>query len=250
MDNTFANDQMQTRELFDRLMKRINTAIPGVIQSFDPATQTCTVIPAIKPRVFLEGVTRDVDPIPIRHVPVVFPFAVGAGFALTLPVQAGDSCLLIFSQRCIDNWWQSGCLQPAELGGAISARHHDYNDALAIPCGGPQPDVLGGWCSDGVEIRNRSRSVRFTLREDAIEVDGPVTFKKAVTFENTVDVTGAATFDSTVGVTGAVTFDSTLGVDGAATFGAAIIDSNAIDHTTHKHGGITTGTDASGVPSA
>ena len=212
MDTRFSDDILQARELFDRLMKRINTAIPGRIDLFDPATQTCTVTPAVKSRIYSpDGTTSDVDLPSLVNVPLVFPFAVTAGFALTLPVQPGDSCLLIFSQRCIDNWWQNGGVQPAETG-AIGARHHDLNDGFAILCGGPLPSVLGAWCGDGIEIRNRARTVRLTLRDSGVEVAGPVIFKSDVTFQG------------------------------------AMTDKNGIDHSTHKHTGVQTGGGTSGVP--
>lgn len=211
MNVTYASEVLENRELIDRLLKRVNTALPGVISSFDPATQTCTVRPAIKARVYLDGVSQDVELPELQHVPLIFPFATTAGFALTLPVNPGDSCLLVFSQRCIDNWWANGGVQSPETG-AIGARHHDINDGFAILCGGPLPSVLGAWCSDGVEIRNRARTVRLTIRDSGVEIDGPVSFLKD------------------------------------ATFHGAMTDRNGIDHTSHKHGGVQPGGGTSGVP--
>lgn len=241
MDNRFVTEQQEQRELFDRLSKRINTAIPGVVVDFDSSTQTCTVTPAIKARVNVDGVTEDVALPDLHNVPLVFPFAVTAGFALTLPVRPGDPCLLIFSQRCIDNWHQLGGVQPPETG-CVGARHHDINDGFAILCAPPLPNVLGDWCSDGIEIRNVDRSVRFTLREGSIEVDGPVTFKAPVTFEDSV------TAESTVDIQGGVTAESMVEIRGATTLRSTLTDMLGIELTGHKHGAVSSGTGVSGVP--
>jgi hypothetical protein len=216
MDTRCSNDIIERRELFDRMMKRINTAIPGQIASFDPATQTCSVTPAIKVRLYLDGKSSDAQLPTYSHVPLIFPFAIGAGFAVTLPVSVGDSCLLIFSQRCIDNWYQHGGIQPVEAG-TIGARHHDMNDGFALICGGALPNVLGSWCTDGIELRNRARTVRVTVRDSGLEFDGPASFLKPVTFHDTIDAKSTSTFEA------------------AATFQAAITDKNGIDHTLHKH---------------
>lgn len=209
-NNDLKTPLMQARELFDSMMRRVNTCIPGRIDAFDPVTQTATVTPAVMGRFYADGVVQDVLPPPIANVPLVFPFAASAGFALTLPVQAGDPCLLVFSQRAIDNWHQLGGVQSAETG-ATGARHHNINDAFALACAPPLTEVLGAWCEDGIELRNRARTVRVTVRDSGLEFDGPATFLQPVTFESTTLHTGAASFQ------------------------AAITTSNSIDLTSHVH---------------
>ncbi|MFW8450019.1 Gp138 family membrane-puncturing spike protein, partial [Klebsiella pneumoniae] len=56
-------------------------------------------------------------------VPVVFPR--GGGCTLTFPVKPGDECLVIFADRCIDFWWQSGGIQEP-----VDERMHDLSDAF------------------------------------------------------------------------------------------------------------------------
>lgn len=198
INNRLITPLAQARELFDSMMRRVNTCIPGLIESFDPATQTAKVSPAIKSRFFADGQVTDVQLPRIINVPLVFPFAATAGFALTLPVQAGDPCLLVFSQRAIDNWHQHGGIQSCETN-ATGARHHSLNDAFALACAPPLTEVLGSWCEDGIELRNRARTVRVTVRDAGLEFDGPATFLKDVIFQG------------------------------------AMTDKNGIDHTTHKH---------------
>lgn len=106
----------------DSRVKRLHTALPGRVLSFDPQWQTASVQPLID-QVLVDG-TR--VPLPVlADVPVQFPR--GGGFVLTFPVRPGDECLLLFNERCIDGWWQSG--EPSE---PLDYRQHDLSDAVAI----------------------------------------------------------------------------------------------------------------------
>lgn len=217
MDAIAGSEVLRTREQFDRMMKRINTAIPGKIISFDASTQTCSVLPAVQIRTFIEGSSSNRDLPQVHNVPLVFPFSCAAGLALTFPVLPGDPCLLVFSQRCIDEWHALGGVQTAEPG-TIGARHHDINDGFAILCAPPLTQVLGAWCQDGIELRNRARDVRVTIKTDGVTVEGPTQFLSPVTFEAPV------------------------------TFNDTFTDSNGVEHTAHKHVQVKAGTDVSGVP--
>ncbi len=82
-------------------------------------------------------------------VPVVFPR--GGGCTLTFPVKAGDECLVIFADRCIDFWWQSGGIQEP-----VDERMHDLSDAFCIVGPQSQAKKIGGIsttaaqrCADG-----------------------------------------------------------------------------------------------------
>lgn len=102
------------------------TALPGVVEGFDAAAMTVSVRPAIQMSVQQQdGSTLAVERALLTDVPVVFPG--GGGFTLTFPIQKGDECLLVFSSRNIDAWWQSGGVQPA-----ADARMHDLSDAFAF----------------------------------------------------------------------------------------------------------------------
>jgi hypothetical protein len=85
-------------------------------------------------------------------VPIVFPSA--GGFSLTVPVVPGDECLLIFSDTCIDSWWQSGGVQDP-----MCLRRHDLSDAFAIL--GPKSQIkkLTGYSTDSVQLRNEAGDV-------------------------------------------------------------------------------------------
>lgn len=168
MDTRDAEEAVRIRELIDRVLAGMNTCIPGTIESFDDATQTVSVQPAIQKRTVIDGQESFLDPPKLTNVPLVFNFGATAGFALTFPVNAGDPCLIFFAQRAIDNWHDHGGLQPPEE--ASGSRHHSMTDAFVILAPSPIPDVLGSWESSGIEIRNRAHDSMVTVKDDAVVV--------------------------------------------------------------------------------
>lgn len=110
----------------DGRQAQIWTALPGIVESFDPDALTVSVQPAIQANVTAEDGSVRAAALPLLvDVPVVFPQ--GGGFLLTFPVRAGDECLVVFSSRCIDSWWQSGGVQPQ-----AEQRLHDLSDGFAL----------------------------------------------------------------------------------------------------------------------
>lgn len=126
--------------------KTLHTALPGIVQEFDAATQTARVRPAIK-RVWIDEGPKDLPD--CVDVPVQFPR--GGGFVLTFPVAPGDECLLVFAERAVDNWFTDGGTQePAEV------RFHDLSDGFAImgfSSLGRAVAGVAGVAGDAVELR-------------------------------------------------------------------------------------------------
>lgn len=127
---------------------QIWTAIPGIIQSFDPLHMTCTVQPAIQAKVFgADNSVSDVSLPLLVDCPVQFP--AGGGCALTFPVAKYDECLVVFSSRCIDAWWQSGGIQAqAEM------RMHDLSDGFVLLGFRSVPRVIPSISLTAVQLRS------------------------------------------------------------------------------------------------
>lgn len=115
------------RMALDGAQSSIWTAIPGIIESFDANADTCSVQPAIMAsRLQQSGVRVDLKLPLLLDCPVCFPS--GGGCTLTFPIKPGDECLVVFSSRCIDSWWQLGGVQ-----GQAEFRMHDLSDGFVIP---------------------------------------------------------------------------------------------------------------------
>lgn len=133
------------------------TAVPAIINSFDPATLTCTAQPAIQAQVSAQDGSTSWVTLPLLvDVPVCFPR--GGGCTLTFPLAAGDEALIVFASRCIDSWWASGGIQvQAEL------RMHDLSDGFAIPGPFSQATKISGWSGNSVQLRSNDGSTYVDL---------------------------------------------------------------------------------------
>lgn len=109
-------------QVFRNRQAEIKTSMPGTIVSYDYTSQKAQVKPTIK-RLYADG-RSDEYPV-ISNVPIMFQRSGGAGF--TFPVKEGDSVLLVFAERSIDSYMDSGSPDQTDN------RMHSLNDAIAIP---------------------------------------------------------------------------------------------------------------------
>ena len=170
------------RDLITAARMDMHTAMPGIIQSFDPVHMTCTVQPAIRGAIVAPSGRAEAADLPLLvDCPVVFPG--GGGYILTYPLEAGDEALIIIAERCIDAWWQSGGVQAA-----AEYRLQDLSDGFVIPGPRSQPHVVtGGVGMSGAELRTDCGTTVLRLKGTAVEVVAP----GGVTFDTpTLTVTG------------------------------------------------------------
>jgi hypothetical protein len=131
------NDREEAiRAALDAAAARLHTAMPGIVISYDPVSMTAVVQVAIMYEVRDQaGTWAPVALRPIPDVPVMM--AGGGGFSATFPLAPGDEGWLVFAERCIDGWWQSG-------GIAVQAEHrmHDLSDPAFFPKVRSKPKAL------------------------------------------------------------------------------------------------------------
>jgi hypothetical protein len=192
------------------------TALPGVINSYDAAKMTVTVQPSIKIKRRLQDGSYTWEKLPLLlDCPVVFPG--GGGFAVTFPVKKDDECLVIFSSRCIDTWWQSGGVDniQAEL------RLHDLSDGFAIVGPFSQSKVLASVSTTTAQLRNLAGDAYVELA-----AGGVVNIKAP----GGLNVNGNTVVTGTMQASGEITAVGTHTV------------------SAHKHGGVTAGGGQTGTP--
>jgi len=160
-----ADDLEVSHTEHDGRQAQIHTSMPGKIVSYDAAKMTATVQPCLQGfRTMMDGSRQPVTISPIQDVPVHFPG--GGGHIFTFPVKGGDECLIVFSERSIDNWHQHGGVQqPSDW------RMHDINDAFVMVGTRSQPGVPPGVDPDTVQMRSDDKKT-------IVQIDGK---NKAIT---------------------------------------------------------------------
>jgi hypothetical protein len=108
--------------LIDIALRNVNTAMPGEIVSYEPSLNTAVIKPAFT-RTYTDGTIVEIPN--LEDVPIAFPRSGTA--AITFPLKAGDSVLLVFCQRNIEQW--------KLFGGTVTpdTRKFNLSDAVAIP---------------------------------------------------------------------------------------------------------------------
>lgn len=100
----------------------LNCVKIGQIVSYNGTKHTAEV-QVLFTRVLANGQSVTVKP--LLDVPVMT--LQGGGASIQLPISAGDQCILLFSDRNIDAWFQNGA-QAVPFDG----RKHDLSDGIAI----------------------------------------------------------------------------------------------------------------------
>lgn len=137
-----------TRKALLALQARMWTALPGFIWDYDPGANTATVQMGVSSLARADGDAYAASAFPLLpDVPVQFPG--GGGAALTFPLKRGDECLLVFSSRPIDAWWQSGGVQRPG-----NARMHSMSDAVALVGLRSQANVPADISTTEVQLRS------------------------------------------------------------------------------------------------
>ena len=115
-----------------KALEGVHTSMPGTVVSYDRATQTATIRPAIR-QTYRGGdgklTTEKLPDIP--SVPVLFPTSAAASF--TFELAAGDPVILLVGEASTDEYRTSG----AEDNDPQDVRRFDLSDSVAIPGGRP-----------------------------------------------------------------------------------------------------------------
>lgn len=238
----YNDPEMEFRTAWRGMALGLWTALPGIIQSFDASAVTAAVQPAIQQAFSAEDGTKTTKSLPVlTDVPVVFPR--GGGHTLTFPIAAGDECLLVFSCRPIEAWWQSGGVQKAG-----DNRSHALSDAIAIVGPFSQTTKIGSVSTSTAQLRSDDGSTM-------IELNGPgkivrIVAPAGVIAETpTLTVTGVIAVQNAQGASVASTIAGTL----KTTTGDIISESGDVQATgislkSHVHSGVTTGGSQTGGP--
>ncbi|WP_175994891.1 Gp138 family membrane-puncturing spike protein [Burkholderia vietnamiensis] len=191
------------------------TALPGAVESFDPAAMTVSVQLGTKDSIRNEDGTISTSPFPLlTDCPVVWQG--GGGVTATFPIAAGDECLVVFASRCIDAWWQSGGVQEQ-----AESRTHSLADGFALVGVRSRPRSLSNVSPTSAQLRSDDGATYIDLN--------PTLQKVKIVAPGGFDVVAPlSTFSAAVTITGLLTFVG--GMVGSATSGAAAVFNGVIQY--------------------
>ncbi len=240
-------EQQAAQAIADSISTQLRVAMPGIIQSFDTDAVTCTVLLAIKGNDSgMSGDSESADLPLLVDVPVIFPR--GGGCTLTFPVKAGDECLLIFSDRCIDFWWQNGGVQEP-----VDSRQHDLSDAFAIIGPQSQAKKISGISTSAAQFRSDDGGAYVEINPTDHTVTVQTSGKLIANAQGGTEITSP-----TIVLNGAVTINGSLSQGMGESGGNANmlgpitvtndVTAGGISVKSHKHGGVQTGGGDTGGP--
>jgi len=246
--------------IINSIYSGLRVALPCIVQSFDASKQTCTAQPTLKAKLTnYDGTVNLVDYPLLVDVPVQFPSA--GGVTMTFPVKAGDECLVIFADRCIDFWWQNGGIQET-----IDPRKHHLADGIAILGIKSIPHVIPNISADSMQIRsddgtsfielnptskdiNIKTPSNFSINANTIKMDA-----STITIDATTSIiikTPVTTINGILQINGAI-IQGGEGENNTATFNGSIqstgdIKAGNISLEGHIHTGVHSGSDDTGA---
>lgn len=202
-------------------LNTINCHQVGEIVSFDPQKQTAEI--QIKMSYIVNG--------EIKQYPVLLdcPCVVlgGGEGRITFPITQGDSCLVIFLDRDMDNWYAGGQTMLPN-----TERMHSFSDAIAIVGIRNRQNQITDYLAEGTEWKYGGSTIK--LEENKVTVTNGTATVEISSGNVTINATNLAVNTPTVAFSGAVSIAGALTVQGKD------IGPN------HKHSGVQGGSGTSG----
>lgn len=183
------------RRAFGELMKDVGTSVPGHILAFDVQTQLAQV------QIGIEGIKKGGERFtrsPLIEVPVYF---FGGGYAIECQIDPGLEGIIIFSQRCIDGWVNTGGVATNPI-----LRFNDFSDAMFLPGLRSQPNKLPAFQNNGIRMRDPKGENYIWLKNDgtgemkmtSLSIDAAMSIKGDIEHDGDQKTTGTITGDTDV----------------------------------------------------
>ena len=234
-EKDYSNMTDTLKFFFEQCVKNLYVSIPGIIDSYNPATKRAIVHPAIN--------IQKTDGEIIQHesivnVPVVWPS--GGGFTIIAPIIAGDAVLICFSQRGITKFKEIFSESDPGIG------LFDKEDAYVLAGFGALSITPA--TESGISMQADAGADYIFVEDNKIEVKSPALVNVecanlTATVTNTttlacptVNITGD------VSITGSITWSGTAqGASGPAAFSGGLVNavgdivSDGISLESHTH---------------
>lgn len=160
-------DESEQR-IMELVKLNLRVCLPCIVDKVDTVQQTVDVQPLIREQQLDENNKPAYINYPLLiNVPIVFPCA--GDYAITLPVQKGDECLVIFSDLSYDNWWVSGGVQ-----NPVEQRRHDLSDGFAVFGLRNQRKRLSDYSGNKLKLYNIKAGTGIEVDSEGVKILGNV----------------------------------------------------------------------------
>lgn len=148
----------------ESMTSELCVALPGRVESYDSDAQTADVKPMIRRLVPTPDEDQIAEELPVIYsVPVCHPG--GNGWGLHIPLAAGDTVLLVFSQWDPSEWRRTG-----DIASPPDQRSHNMSHAIAIPgYRSTRAPISGASASDVTFMKD---GFGITIKTDKVEIGG------------------------------------------------------------------------------
>ena len=207
----------------DALAAELWVALPGIVQTVGDGV--VSVLPTIEMLVTKQDDTEVSTQMPvIVDCPVVYMG--GGGFVATFPIQPGDEALVIFADRCIDGWWQSGKVSPQSV-----LRMHSLSDGFALIGPRSQLKAIPNISTSSAQLRSLDGSTY-------IEIAGGHVVN--IVAPTGLNITGPVNIDGDLAVTGTTAGAGNISAQGTVTAtGDGTFNGHSVSN--HVHSGVQPG---------
>lgn len=190
-----------------QVMQSMNCVQIGEIQSFDATTQLASIKIAMKQvKDIMEDGTRILQEFPLLlECPVFFLF--GGDDFMSMPIEPGDSCIILFNDREIDQWLNKGADQYP-----VSIRYHDISDAIALVGIRPLTNSVVGYITNGIRLSHGNGNSKIDIKTNLIE-----TVATLLLHHGNLEVTGTGYVHGNMHVGGNDQVDGNAVVNGSLT---------------------------------
>lgn len=178
------------------IMLSLNCHAIAKVQSFDPTKQTVSATIMYKKSFLQRDPNGNYVPV-LRDYPILLdvPAIVlsGGSAHLTFPIAPGDECLILFNDRDIDNWFQSG-----QVGELSSTRLHSFSDGIALVGLNSLASLIQNYDSTRAVLRNGDAMVGVSATQ--IKIANNITTLNTLLGDLIDAINNIATTNAVIGV--------------------------------------------------